>query len=99
MAPSRRHHPGLLVLEILFLGGQTLWCLGRWIVRNQRSADIAFCQRGHPMPLLGVWLCPFCRAPFEGHVLKDRCPICHAPPTSWVRCATCHLPIRRGRVL
>jgi hypothetical protein len=54
---SRHRHPLYLLIEIVVVGGQTLWRFGQWIVRAQCTTDVDFCPRGHPVPLVGVWIC------------------------------------------
>lgn len=90
----RRHHPLVIVAETLLLGGQTLWRFGCWIVHTQRTTDVALCPRGHPVPLVGVWVCALCRAPMEGHAWAE-CRYCHSRP-AWLSCPSCGLPVSRG---
>jgi hypothetical protein len=91
---ARRRHWLFLVIETVVIGGRTLWRFGRWIVLAQQRTDVTFCPRGHPVPLVGVWICALCRAPMEGHVW-DRCRYCNSRP-SWLPCPSCGLPVSRG---
>ena len=93
--PGRRRHILVFLAETVFVGGQTLWRFGRWIVRTQCTTDVEFCPRGHPVPLVGVWICA-CRAPMEGHAWAA-CRYCQSRP-AWIPCPSCGLPVpRRGR--
>lgn len=75
----------------VWLGARSLWrlgvALGKW---RELCAETLPCDRGHPVPMYGVFDCA-CGSLHEGHVF-GRCRVC-GHGAGWTPCPECGLPV------
>ena len=79
-------------LGTVWVGVKSLWRSGVLFSRWRRiTAQVAFCARGHEVPVYGLWDCA-CGSRIEGWAFAP-CVICHET-AAYVPCGICGLPVR-----